>query len=258
MSARQYVKARVEGGVLRVTIDRPEKRNALSRQVLGELRSAFEAHAGDESLRLAVLSAAGGKHFAAGGDLKELNAVRTLEEIAVVSDEAHAALDSVRRFPVPVVAAVSGDALGGGSELTVACDIRVLAPHARIGFIQGRLNLTTAWGGGTDLMRLLGFGRALSVLSRAEPIGGAEALMLGLADAVAPEGEDFEQFVERFIEPMRRQSPLVMRGFKAQALAERLGMPQTERRRLEAHYFSRSWVHDDHWAVAEKLLTNSK
>src|SRR5690606_19071556 len=190
--------------------------------------------------------------------LKELNAVRTLEEIAVVADEAHAALDSIRRFPVPVVAAVSGDALGGGSELTVACDMRVLASHARIGFIQGRLNLTTAWGGGTDLMRLLGFGRALAVLSRAEPVGGAEALTLGLADAVAPEGEDFEQFVERFIEPMRRQSPLVMRGFKAQALAERLGMPQTERRRLEAHYFSRSWVHDDHWAVAEKLLANSK
>ncbi|MDQ4060883.1 MAG: enoyl-CoA hydratase/isomerase family protein [Pseudomonadota bacterium] len=255
---RPEVVARSDDGVLRVTINRPQKRNALSRSVLQALREAFDRHAEDDTLRLAVLTSAGEKSFAAGGDLREVASIRTIEGAARFAEESCAALDSIRRFPLPVVAAVNGDALGGGSELAVACDMRILAAHARIGFIQGRLNVSTAWGGGPDLMRLVGYGRALSLLTRSAMVGGDEALALGVADAVAPAGEPFAAFVDRFIEPMRQQSPMVMRGFKAQALLERLGAPLEERRRSERHFFSRSWVHDDHWAVADKLLASSK
>jgi enoyl-CoA hydratase len=252
------VEATVGGGALWVRINRPEKRNALSRGILAELRHAFDAHADIETLRVAVLTSAGDKNFAAGGDLRELSAIRTSQAAAQFSEESRQALDSIRQFPVPVIAAINGDALGGGAELCVACDLRVLASHAGIGFIQGRLKITTAWGGGPDLMRLLGFSRALAVLCRSDRIAALDALSYGLADAVCPVDEPFAAFVDRFVEPMRQQSPLVMRAFKAQALLERFGESRESRRRFETDYFSRSWVHADHWLAVDRLRRSAE
>jgi enoyl-CoA hydratase len=241
-------------GVLRVTIDRADKRNALSRALLGELRGVFEGRAGDGSLRLAVLTAVGDRNFAAGGDLRDLASVRTEAEAVAMATEARAALDAVRGFPVPVVAALNGVALGGGAELAVACDLRIAAAHAGIGFVQGQLNISTAWGGGIDLMRLIGPARALAVLARGEVISAAPAQALGLVDAVAEADEPFEAFVARFVAPLARQAPQVMRAFKAQAIAERLGRPRAEREQTEARLFSLTWVHDDHWNAVDRLF----
>jgi enoyl-CoA hydratase len=245
-------------GVLRVLINRPAKRNALSRAVLDELRSTFERQASDSSLRVAVLTGAGDKNFAAGGDLKDLGQIRTVEGAAKMSDQAYAALDAIRRFPVPVIAALNGDALGGGAELAVACDLRIAASHARIGFVQGTLNISTAWGGGTDLMRLIGPAKALATLGRAEMLSGAEAVALGLIDAVAEPSETLEALISRFIAPFARQVPQVMRAFKAQTLAERLGLSRTEREKIDREFFAITWAHDDHWTVADKLLSKDK
>lgn len=243
-------------GVLRITIDRAEKRNALSRAVIDELRRTFEKHATDETLRVAVLTAAGNQSFAAGGDLRDLASVRTLEDAVAMATQARTALDAIRRFPVPVVAALNGVALGGGAELAVACDLRIAAAHARIGFVQGQLNISTAWGGGIDLMRLLGPARGLAVLGRGEVLGAVQAHALGLIDAVAASDESFEDFVARFLAPLARQAPQVMRAFKAQALAERLGRPRAEREEIETRLFSLTWAHDDHWAAADRFLAD--
>lgn len=248
------VLVRVDDDVLRVTINRPEKRNPLSRSVLAAIGEAFRAHRDREDLRLAVVTAAGTKSFAAGGDLREVESIRETEAARQFSNESYAALDAVRRFPLPVVAALNGDALGGGAELAVACDMRLMAAHARIGFIQGRINISTSWGGGLDLVRLVGHARALSLTTRSAVISGAEAIRFGLAEAVANVDEDFEAFVAAFIAPMRKQAPRVLRGFKAVALAERFGLPHEERRAIELEHFVASWTHDDHWAAAAKVL----
>ena len=94
------------GGVLQVTLNRPQKRNALSRGMLAELREVFETAAADQTLLVAVLQGAGEKCFAAGGDLRDLSTVRTQEDTVVMADAGRAALEAVRRFPVPVVAAL--------------------------------------------------------------------------------------------------------------------------------------------------------
>ncbi|OKO83036.1 enoyl-CoA hydratase/isomerase family protein [Bradyrhizobium sp. AS23.2] len=248
------VLTRIDDDVLRVTINRPGKRNPLSRSVLSAIGEAFATHRDRQDLRLAVLTGMGDKSFAAGGDLREVESIRETEASRQFSNESHAALDAVRHFPLPVVAALNGDALGGGAELAVACDVRVMAAHARIGFIQGRINISTSWGGGVDLARLVGHARALSLLSRSAVIGGTEAMSIGLAEAVAGAGEDFGTFVEAFVAPMRRQAPRVLRGFKAVALAQRLGLPRERCRALELEHFVTSWVHDDHWNAAAKVL----
>lgn len=243
-----------EADLLRVTINRPEKRNSLSRPVLAAIGRAFAEARDHEELRLAVLTAAGDRCFAAGGDLRELEGIRARDDAAAFSEASCEALDAVRRFPLPVVAALNGDALGGGAELAVACDMRVMAATARIGFIQGRLAIPTSWGGGPDLMALVGAARGLSLLARSTVLGAAEAASIGLADAVAPEGRPFPGFVDEFVAPMRRQAPLVLRAFKAQAMAARFGLGRAEARRAERESFADAWVRDDHWAAAARAL----
>jgi len=250
----RVVIAEVAGSVLNVTVNRPDKRNALSRAVLADLKRAFTEFAGASELRIAVLRGAGDKSFAAGGDLRDLASVRTHEEARRMAEEAHDALDAIRCFPVPVVAALNGDALGGGAELAVACDFRVAASHVHIGFIQGRLNIATAWGGGADLMRLAGVTNALRLLAASERLDAAGAQRLGLVDAVGAPGEPLQALTDRFIAPFLQQVPQVLRAFKALATAVRRGLPSPEIRALETHHLVETWVHPDHWHAADNIL----
>ncbi len=244
-------------GVLWVCINRPEKRNSLSRAVLGELGRVFAQHSADTSLRAAVITGAGDKSFAAGGDVKEFAALRSAADAEALFRHANEALGAVRRFPVPVVAAVNGVALGGGAELALACDFRVAAAHAAIGFVQGRLNISTGFGGGTDLVQLVGAHRALSLLIGAEILDAERARAAGLFDAVASENEPLEACVDRFLEPLRAHVPQVLRAFKALALGSRLGLSRGERERSEQSEFVQTWIHPDHWAAADRLLARN-
>ena len=242
--------------LLRVAINRPDKRNALSREVLNDLRETFEAHRDDEALKAAVLTGAGDKSFAAGGDLRDLETIRTHGAAVEMAEQAKAALESIRSFPVPVVAALNGNAMGGGAELAMACDFRVAAAHARIGFVQGRLNITSAWGGGVDLMRRIGPDRALAMLCRGEMVDCAQALAQGLIDAHAENGQELEEVLQNFLRPFVSQAPQVLRGFKRLALGARAGLSRQELDKLETEVFAPTWVHEDHWEAAGKILTS--
>jgi len=251
--AAQFVKAQIQDGILRVLVDREAKRNALSLSVLGEIRETFTTHASDQKLLAAVITGAGNRCFAAGGDLQELDAVRDEVRLREMSDAAFAALNAIRHFPVPVIAALNGDAIGGGAEFAVSCDMRVFARHARIAFVQGNLSVSPAWGGGIDLMRRLGDANALRLFSRAEFIDADEALRLGLAQAVAAEDESIEHALERFVAPIRRMRPQVMRAFKSLARANQDGAGRQEMREVEVSSLMETWLHDDHWNAAAEV-----
>ncbi len=251
------VETSFENGLLRVCINRPEKRNALSAATLAEIAQAFEERAGKRDLRLAVLTGAGEKSFAAGGDITELQSV--VGEVAAEEMVRHAkaALSAVRNFPVPVVAALNGDALGGGAELALACDMRIAAFHARIGFIQGRLAISSAWGGGVDLIRLIGPSLALQMMSRAEMVEPDEALRSGLYNRYATENEPLEEALEAFIAPMLEQSAHVMRAFKALALHVRRD-GREEMDRTETENFAKAWAHPDHDLAVERVVNRKR
>jgi len=237
--------------LLWVRIDRPRSRNALSRRTLAELGTAFARHAEDAAIKAVVLTGAGEAAFAAGGDLKELVTLRSAEDAGELFDLATQAIDAIRRFPVPVVAALNGVALGGGAELAVACDFRVAAAHAHIGYIQGRLNISSGFGGGTDLMRLLGPVRGLSLALNAEDLDAHQAHAVGLIDEIVQHGETLEQCIERFLRPVLRHTPDVIRAFKAMALAERLGETHERRRQIERDWFVKTWPSAEHWQAIE-------
>lgn len=241
-------------GVLTVVINRPEQRNALSRDCLGRISRAFSENRDDPSVRLAVLTGAGDRAFAAGGDLKELMSLRAKADVEAFSREARAALETIRAFPAPVVAALNGKALGGGAELALACDFRVASDNAGIGFLQGKLALTTAWGGGIDLMRLIGPARALDLLLSGRIVAPGEARAIGLVDAVAEEGETMDQVLDRFLEAFAHNRPQVARGFKALAAAYRKGAPQDQLEAVETRHYTETWLHEDHWTAAEAAM----
>ncbi|WP_207476924.1 enoyl-CoA hydratase/isomerase family protein [Arenibaculum pallidiluteum] len=250
----RHLSAERRGPVLVVRIDRPEKRNALSVGLLEALRTTFEGAAAEDGIRLAVLTGAGDRSFAAGGDLRELDAVRGRAEAETMAATARAALDAVRRLPVPVVAALNGDALGGGAELAMACDFRVAAHHARLGFVQGRLNLSTGWGGGIDLIRLVGPSAALRLLTAAEILDASAARACGLVDSVADPGQDLDAAVEAFAAPILARPAHVLRSVKALVRAAREGAPRAELDAVEHTRFVECWLHEDHWEAASRVL----
>jgi enoyl-CoA hydratase len=246
-----------EGKVLRVRLNRPDKHNPLSRAVLARLRAVFDDHRDDETLACVVLTGAGNRYFAAGGDLRDLSSVREAADARRMAEEARSALDSVRNFPVPVVALVNGDAIGGGAELALACDLRLMRDGAHIGYVQGRLAITSGWGGGPDLCAVVGPARALRMMSRCELVPAATALAWGLADAVAP-ADGMEAALRDFVAPMLEQTRTALCGFKAQALAARRGDSYDARRAAEHDHFVAAWTSAEHWEAVGRILSRSR
>ncbi|PMR75472.1 enoyl-CoA hydratase/isomerase family protein [Billgrantia endophytica] len=252
--AADHLVVESDGPLLRVTINRLEKRNALSRAVLNEIATTFTEHAGNPQIKAVVLTGAGDKSFAAGGDLHDLANVRTEAEALAMSREARRSLTSVAQFPVPVIAALNGDALGGGAELAVACDFIVAASTSRIGFIQGKLNISTAWGGGIRLRQRIGMTQALRLLSRAELLGASDAERIGLVDCTAAPDQSLDACVHEFCHPILQQAPQVLRAFKALTTAHDKDTSVDVLKDIETRHFVSTWIHDDHWAVADEVL----
>lgn len=249
-----FLDSRVVDGILAVTINRPDKRNALSQAVLGELRACFDAHRDDPTLIAATVTGAGERCFAAGGDLQEFDTLRTRAPTIAMAAHSLAALDAIRGFPVPVIALLNGDAIGGGAELAIACDMRVFAAHSRIAFVQCSLGITPAWGGGADLLRIAGAARALRLLMRAEFLGADEAFRFGLADAVAPAGQPFAAFVTDFLAPIATRAPHVMRACKRLVLAARRSPEAAAAREIEREALVETWLDPAHWQAHDAVL----
>jgi enoyl-CoA hydratase/carnithine racemase len=244
------------GRVLRLTIDRADKHNPLSRSVLARLRAILESHRNDEALACVVLTGAGDRYFAAGGDLRDLAEVREEPDVRAMAEEARAALDAVRDFPLPVIARVNGEAIGGGAELAVACDFRVMRDGAHIGYVHGRLAITSAWGGATDLCALVGPARALRMTARCELVPAATALQWGLADAAAP-ADGLDAALQAFIAPLFEQTATALRGCKALTRAARRGENYAALRAIEQSYFVQTWTAPPHWQAVERILARS-
>jgi enoyl-CoA hydratase len=170
-----------------ITIDRPEKLNALSAGTIEELAAAFTAALADESVGGVIVTGAG-RAFVAGADIAEL-ANQGPAEAEARSLRGQAVFRQIERSPKPVIAAVNGFALGGGCELALACHIRIVSETATFGQPEVKLGLLPGYGGTQRLARLVGRGRALELLLTGETIGAEEARRLGIANHVVKPSE---------------------------------------------------------------------
>lgn len=166
-----------------VTVNRPQKMNALNGEVVGELGVVFSELGADDSVRGIILTGAGEKSFVAGADISELATMNGLEAVAI-SERGQGVLRSIERCPKPVLAAVGGYALGGGCELAIACHLRIASTNARFGLPEVGLGILPGYGGTVRLARLIGLGRAVEMTLTGDPIDAARAEAIGLVSKV--------------------------------------------------------------------------
>ncbi len=206
-----FVNVEQQGAVAVLTIDRPKALNALNPDVLADLKAAFEG-IDQNTVRCVVLTGAGDKSFVAGADIGSMSTMTKAE------GEAFGKLGNdiflmVESFPLPVIAAVNGFALGGGCELAMSCDIRICSDNAVFGQPEVGLGITPGFGGTQRLPRLVGMGMAKQLLYTARNIDAAEALRIGLVNAVVPQAELMETAV-KMANTIAKNAPIAVRACK--------------------------------------------
>ncbi|HEX5598440.1 MAG TPA: enoyl-CoA hydratase-related protein [Micromonosporaceae bacterium] len=187
-----FVRLEINDGIGTIRLERPPM-NALNTQVQEELRAVAGAISADPEVR-AVIVYGGEKVFAAGADIKEM-AEMSYVDMAARATALSSAFDAIARIPKPVVAAVTGYALGGGCELALACDWRVVAEDAKLGQPEIKLGIIPGAGGTQRLARLVGPARAKDLIMSGRMVDAQEALRIGLADRVVPAGQVYDEAV---------------------------------------------------------------
>jgi enoyl-CoA hydratase/carnithine racemase len=180
-----------DGPILTVTINRPDRMNALDRKTLGEGKKLIEDMLYDRSIRALILTGAGDRAFCAGADLKEREGM-DMSAVRIYIQTIRDTFTHIENLPQPVICAINGFALGGGLELALACDIRIASPGAVMGLNEVSLGIIPGGGGTQRLPRLVGRGKAKELILTARKVTAQEALDMGLINAIAPEGKLME------------------------------------------------------------------
>jgi enoyl-CoA hydratase len=229
------------GPLLVITLNRPAKRNALTRAMLARLAEIFTATGERRDLRAVVLTGAGAA-FCAGTDIAELAGLDEAGARAAAA-RGQATCDAIELCAVPVIAALNGAATGGGCELALACHLRVAADHASFSLPEIRLGMMPAYGGTQRLARAVGRGRALGALLTGDTIAAEEALRLGLVNRVVAPAQLLSE-AEALAATLAAQAPLALRACLA-AVTRGTRLPLAAGLQLEAELFSQLFTTAD-------------
>lgn len=209
--AMGFVNYEVEGHVGIMTINRPKALNALNEDVLKDLGAAFDAVNLDE-IRVVILTGAGEKSFVAGADIAAMSTM-TKAEGEAFGKFGNDVFRKIEVFPVPVIAAVNGFALGGGNELAMSCDIRICSENAVFGQPEVGLGITPGFGGTQRLARLIGPGKAKEMVYGGRNIKADEAYRVGLVNAVYPQ-EELMAAAKKLASGIAKNAPIAVRNCK--------------------------------------------
>jgi enoyl-CoA hydratase len=231
----------IDDRVAVITINRPDKRNALSATVRREILDALAALRDADDVRVIVFTGAGEKAFIAGADITEFAQRTTVEQRAALSGRR--IFDEIAAYPKPVIAMINGFALGGGCELALSCDVRIAARSARFGQPEIRLGLIPGGGGTQRLPRLIGSGRALRMILSGEPIDAAEALRIGLVDELVDDAALRPRTLE-LARAIAAHSPLTLQLAKA-AVASAAETPLAAGLAYERELFITAFASED-------------
>jgi enoyl-CoA hydratase len=230
------------GPVARITLNRPAKRNALTRTLLERLARLFTQITARTDLRAVILTGAGTDAFSAGTDIAELAALDEAGARAT-AERGQAVCDLIELCGVPVIAAVNGAAVGGGCELALACHLRLAASQATFALPEIKLGMIPAYGGTQRLARAIGRGRALAAMLAGDALTAAEALQLGLVNRVVSTAELLPA-AEALAQTLAAQAPLALRACLA-AVTRGARLAFDDGLRLEAELFSQLFNTED-------------
>ena len=207
----EFITYEVEGAVGIITINRPKALNALNSQVLDELSEAFDS-VDLETVRALILTGAGDKSFVAGADIGEMSTL-TKAEGEAFGKKGNDVFRKIETFPIPVIAAVNGFALGGGCEISMSCDIRICSDNAIFGQPEVGLGITPGFGGTQRLARTVGIGMAKQLIYTARNIKADEAYRIGLVNAVYTQ-EELIPAAKKLASNIAMNAPIAVRNCK--------------------------------------------
>jgi len=185
----------IKGNIAIVTLNRPDKLNALNAQTIDDLNSVFEQVKDNEKISIVILTGSGEKAFVAGADISELNKLDMIKA-KDFAEKGQEVFSKIENFDKPIIAAVNGFALGGGCELALACHIRLASENAKFGQPEVNLGIIPGYGGTQRLARLINTGRAMEYILSADMIDANEAYRIGLVNKVYPQAELMERAIE--------------------------------------------------------------
>ncbi len=241
----EYILYEVNDSVAKITINREKALNALNSQVLDELNAALDTAADGvkkDEVRCVIVTGAGAKSFVAGADIGEMSTL-TKAEGEAFGKKGNDVFRRLETFPVPVIAAVNGFALGGGCELAMSCDIRICSDNAVFGQPEAGLGITPGFGGTQRLARLVGAGMAKQMIYTARNIKADEALRIGLVNAVYPAEELMAQ-AEKMAASIAKNAPIAVRNCK-KAINEGLDADMDEAVVIEEKLFGDCFETED-------------
>ncbi len=199
----------LENNILTITINRPDKLNALNKNVIDELSSAIDEVISNNEIRSAIITGAGPKAFVAGADISEFLSLDAGGGIALAQKGQDMVFSKIENCPKPIVAAVNGFALGGGCELAMACHFRLASENAKFGQPEVNLGLIPGYGGTQRLVQLIGKGKALELLMSGNMIDANEAKQLGLVNHVTSPETLLEE-TKKILSVINTKAPLAI------------------------------------------------
>lgn len=191
-----------------LTINREEQRNSMNIELLKEFKSAFERLTDNKNIRAVIIRGSGPKVFAAGADLKQASNL-TKDDRKTQIELGHEVFEQIENFKTPVIAAINGHALGGGCELALACDLRIIEEQAKIGLVEVGIGTIAGWGGTQRLSKIVGLGHAKEMIFTGIPLSGSEAKEIGLVNKVTKQGESLKAACE-LAEKISSNSPFAV------------------------------------------------
>jgi enoyl-CoA hydratase/carnithine racemase len=242
------------GSALVLTLNRPDAGNAMSLELALELKAALEVCRGDVSIRSIVVTGAGSRYFCTGGDVKRYAAIDDAATLNSAFDTVRDLLDDIEAMDQPVIAALNGFTVGGGTEFALACDLRIAERSVQIGLPHVRLGLIPGWDGTARLLELVGRGHAASLMFSGERVAAEEALRIGLVNQVVDDGHGVEAALA-FAAKLDAAAPGAIGAAKRTLLEAGRNDPAAARARGRER-FAQLWFTADHkeaeQAFAEK------
>jgi enoyl-CoA hydratase/carnithine racemase len=227
LPVEQRLLATREDGVAHITFNNPAKRNAVSLDMWERMTKLLSEFAEDPTLRVLVISGAGGKAFVSGADISKFESQRsTKEAVAHYNAVGAKAYETVYNFPKPTIAKIQGYCIGGGCNLAVCCDIRVATEGSKFGIPAARLGLGYGYSGVSRLAEIVGVSRAMELFYTAKQITAAEAHDIGLINEVVAE-DALDRLVDALTRQIAENAPLTIATIKA--VAREIGKPSTAR-----------------------------